>query len=126
MPDPLLPSPARTLTLSEWEKRLARLYERGDRLDVRQDGESYAPDEAVDAYALSAHAEALQSAEVDGELWGTLADLEEEAASDDEAWAKICTFYLERGCVLLRVTGGDEREEWIFEEALARRLGFLD
>lgn len=121
-----MPDPIRTLTLSEWEDRLARLYERDDRLDVRRDGERYAPDEAVDAYALSAHAEALQSAEVDGDLWGTLADIEEEAASDEEAWAKICDFYLGRGCALLRVTGGDEPEEWIFEESLARRLGLLD
>lgn len=126
MPDAPASAPARTLTHGEWEERLARLYERGDRLDLRREGEHYAPDEAVDAYALSAHAEALQSAEVDGDLWGTLADIEEEAASDEEAWAKICAFYQRRGCVLLRVTGGDEREEWIFEESLARRLGLLD
>ena len=114
-----------TLTLPEWDAFLARLYERDDRLDLRAEGASYPASETVDSYVLSAHAEALQSAEVDGALWGTLADLEEEAASEQEAWAKICAFYLDRGCVLLRVTGTEEPEEWIFSRELARRLGLL-
>lgn len=114
-----------TLSASEWADFLGQLYERDDRLERRAAGESYSPDEAVDAYALSAHAEALQSAEVDGDLWGTLADIEEEAQTDAEAWAKITQFYLSRGCVLVRVTGGDEREEWILAGDLAERLGLI-
>lgn len=76
----------------------------------------------ADAYALSAYAEALQSAEVDGELWETYGDLElEGAASNAEAWQEIKHFYRERGFVLLEVRGtgadevaGAEPEEWIF------------
>lgn len=103
-----------TLTLPEWDALLARLYERDDRLDLKVEGETYPASETVDPYVLSGHAEALQSAEVDGDLWGTLEDIEEEAASEDEAWAKISAFYRDRGCVLLRVTGTEEPEEWIF------------
>ncbi|MDO4246770.1 MAG: hypothetical protein Q4C89_12165 [Deinococcus sp.] len=114
-----------TLSLSEWQTFLDSLYERDDRLERRTPGKTYPDDEAVDAYVLSGHAEALQSAEVDGDLWGTLADLEEEAQTEEEAWAKICGFYLERGCVLVRVEGSDELEEWIFAAPLARRLGLL-
>ena len=114
-----------TLTLPEWDALLARLYERDDRLDLKAAGETYPASETVDPYVLSGHAEALQSAEVDGDLWGTLEDIEEEAASEDEAWAKISSFYRDRGCVLLRVTGTEEPEEWIFSAALLRRLGLL-
>lgn len=102
---------------------MAGLYERGDRLERRAPGETYPPEEAVDAYVLSGHAEALRSEEVDGDLWGTLADLEEDAGDEEEAWAKIVAFYLERGCVRVRVVDAPEPEEWVLEEALARRLG---
>lgn len=111
------------LNSAEWEAFLGSLYERGDRLERREPGGEYPPEEAVDAYVLSGHAEALQSAEVDGDLWGTLADLEEEAQSEEEAWARITAFYLDRGCVLVRITDTDEPEEWVLEAALAHRLG---
>ncbi|MCP2015571.1 hypothetical protein L1280_002739 [Deinococcus sp. HSC-46F16] len=112
-----------TLTPDEWDAFLARLYERDERLDVRTPGETYPPEEGVDAYVLSAHAEALRSAEVDGDVWGTLEDIEETAGNEEDAWAKIVAFYLDRGCVLVRVTGSEEPEEWLLEEGLARRLG---
>ncbi|EYB66590.1 hypothetical protein DEIPH_ctg084orf0001 [Deinococcus phoenicis] len=113
------------LTLEQWDAFLANLYERGDRLERREPGGEYPADEAVDAYVLSGHAEALRSAEVDGDLWGTLADIEEEAGDEEEAWAKVKAFYLDRGCLLLRVHGTEEPEEWLLEEGLARRLGLL-
>lgn len=113
------------LTPEQWDTFLDSLYERDDRLERRAPGLDYPPEEAVDAYVLSGHAEALRSAEVEGDLWGTLADLEEEAGSEEEAWQKIARFYLGRGCVLLRVAGQDEPEEWLLEEGLARRLGLL-
>ncbi|MFD1730089.1 hypothetical protein ACFSC4_01565 [Deinococcus malanensis] len=75
---------------------------------------------------LSGHAEALRSADVDGDLWGTLEDLDETAADEEEAWDKICSFYLERGCVLVSVEGLEEPEEWILTAELARRLGLLE
>lgn len=115
-----------TLKSAQWEAFLESLYERGDRLERREPGGEYVPDEAVDAYVLSGHAEALLSAEVDGDPWGTLADLEEEAATEEEAWRKITAFYLERDCVLVRVTDAEEPEEWVLEAQLARRLGLLD
>lgn len=111
------------LTLGEWEAFLAGLYERDDRLERREPGAAYPPEEDVDAYVLSGHAEALRSAEVDGDVWGTLSDIEEEAGNEDEAWAKIVAFYLDRGCVLIRMTDADEPEEWLLEAGLARRLG---
>lgn len=111
------------LTLNQWEAFLAGLYERDDRLERREPGVDYPPEEDVDPYVLSAHAEALRSAEVDGDVWGTLADIEEEAGNEEEAWAKIVAFYLDRGCVLVRVTDADEPEEWLLEAELARRLG---
>ena len=117
------------LSSAEWQAFLADLYERDDRLDRRVAGEPYTRKEAVDEYVMSAHAEALQSAEVEGDLWGTLEDIDETAADEQEAWDKIRDFYLGRGCVLVRVTGPDihpdEPEEWIFAGALARRLGLL-
>ncbi|GMA13746.1 hypothetical protein E5F05_15345 [Deinococcus metallilatus] len=111
------------MTGDQWEAFLANLYERDDRLAVREPGGIYPPEEAVDPYVLSGHAEALRSAEVEGDVWGTLADLEEEAGDEEEAWAKVVAFYLDRGCVLLRVTDAGEPEEWLLEEGLARRLG---
>lgn len=111
--------PTIQLSAAQWQAFLAGLYERDDRLDLRQPGVAYAPDEAVDAYALSAHAEALRSEEIDGDLWGTLEDLELSAPDEDVAWAQIKAFYLERDCVLVNMEPGDE---WIFSAALARRL----
>ncbi|SMB91683.1 hypothetical protein SAMN00790413_01243 [Deinococcus hopiensis KR-140] len=114
------------LTWARWDAFLEGLYERDERLDRREPEQTYARDEAVDAYVLSAHAEALRSAEVEGDVWGTLADIEEEAGNEEEAWGKITAFYLDRGCVLVRVTDAEEPEEWLLEEGLARRLGLLE
>ena len=118
-----------TLSADDWQAFLARLYDRDDRLDLRVPGETYSRKETVDEYVLSAHAEALRSAEVEGDLWGTLEDIDETAADEDEAWDKIRDFYLGRGCVLVQVTGPDihpdDPEEWIFAAGLARRLGLL-
>ncbi|ACO45724.1 hypothetical protein [Deinococcus deserti] len=114
-----------TLNADQWEKLLAGLYERDDRLELREAGQTYPNHEAVDAYVLSGHAEALRSADVDGDIWETLEDLDETAADEEEAWAKICAFYLERGCVLVRVSGMEEPEEWILTAELARRLGLI-
>ncbi|WP_034384636.1 hypothetical protein [Deinococcus sp. YIM 77859] len=113
------------LTRDQWNAFLASLYERSDRLGVREPGALYAAEEAVDAYVLSGHAEALRSAEVDGDVWGTLEDIEEQAGDEEEAWAKIKAFYLDRGCVLLQVTDTAEPEEWLLAEELAQRLGLL-
>lgn len=113
------------MTSTEWAAFLASLYERNDRLEVRAPGGSYAPEEAVDAYVLSGHAEALRSAEVEGDVWGTLADIDEQARNEEEAWMKIKAFYLDRGCVLVRVTDAEEPEEWLLAEELAQRLGLL-
>lgn len=123
-----LPQPTshvKTLSLTEWEDFLARLYERDDRLELKRPGETYPPEEQVDAYTLSAHAEAMQSSEVDGDLWGTLEDIEESAKTEAEAWQKIVNFYQERGCILVRVADTDELEEWILSEDLATRLNLL-
>lgn len=117
--------PILTLSADAWTAFLSSLYERDDRLDLRRPGEQYRADETVDAYVFSGHAEAMQSAEVDGDLWGTLADIEEEASTEEDAWNKIVTFYQERGCLLLRIEGTGEREEWILTEGLARRLGLI-
>lgn len=118
------PSPSTIrLTAPQWDGFLASLYERGDRLERREAGQTYPPLETVDAYVMSAHAEALLSGEVEGDLWGTLDDIEETASSDEEAWQRITDFYLSRGCVLIQITGLDEPEEWILSGDLARRLG---
>ena len=111
-----------TLSPESFDALLERLYERDDRLEFRQPGESYPRSEKVDAYVFSGHAEALLSPELDGDVWDTLADLDEQAASEIEAWAKIKAFYLSRDNVLLRLS---EDEEWIVDAALARRLGLL-
>ncbi|PNY83089.1 hypothetical protein [Deinococcus koreensis] len=112
-----------SLTAQQWDGFLASLYERDDRLELREAGQTYPPLETVDAYVMSAHAEALLSGEVEGDLWGTLEDIEETASSDEEAWQRITDFYLSRGCVLIRITGLEEPEEWILSGDLARRLG---
>lgn len=114
------------LTSQAWQDFLAGLYERDDRLELRQSGETYPRDEAVDAYVFSGHAEALQSAEIDGDLWGTLEDIDETATSDTEAWQKIRAFYAGRDCVLIKITDASESEEWIITERLAQRLRLLD
>ncbi|GGR49083.1 hypothetical protein GCM10008959_07850 [Deinococcus seoulensis] len=114
-----------TLSAGQWDAFLDSLFERDERLDLRQEGESYRRDEAVDAYVLSGHAEALRSADVDGDVWGTLEDIEETADTEDEAWEKIVAFYLGRECVLVRVEDTEEPEEWVLGRELARRLGLL-
>lgn len=119
------PRPAITLTPDEWQAFQDRLYERDDRLELRAPDTVVRRDETVDAYVLSAHAEALQSGEVEGDVWGTLEDIDETAADEQEAWEKITAFYLGRGSVLVRVTDLDEPEEWIFTEELTRRLGLI-
>ena len=110
------------MNIAEWNAFLSGLYERNDRLELRQPGGTYTPDEDVDAYVFSGHAEAMQSVDVDGDVWGTLEDIEESATSEDEAWHKILSFYTERGCLLIQITDADEREEWLVTEDLARRL----
>lgn len=121
-----LPSPSPLhLSGDAWEKFQHSLYERSERLEQRQPGQTYKPDEKVDVWVLSAHAEALFSQDIDPEVWDTLADLDLEAASEEDAWALIKGFYLERGNVLVVVGDGvgEDREEWIFSEALVQRLG---
>ncbi len=119
------PRPTITLTPDEWQAFQDRLYERDNRLELRVPGTVVRRDETVDPYVLSAHAEALQSGEVEGDVWGTIEDIDENATDEQEAWEKITAFYLGRGSVLVRVTGLDEPEEWIFTEELARRLGLM-
>ena len=118
--------PTIRLNPAQWDAFLGSLYERDDRLDLREPGGTYHRDETVDAYVFSGHAEALQSGEVDGDMWGTLEDLEETAQTEEEAWEKIRAFYLDRGCVLLEITGLEEREEWLITERLAERLKVRD
>lgn len=113
------------LTYDQWRAFQASLYERDDRLDVKKDGESYPSDEQVDAYVLSGHAEALQSSEIDGDLWGTLEDLEETAQTELEAWDKIKAFYFAREFVMVRITDARELEEWFFSEKLLRHLDLI-
>ncbi|GAA5435315.1 hypothetical protein ACMT4L_15100 [Deinococcus sp. A31D244] len=114
-----------TLSAGQWDALLESLFERDDRLDLRRDGETYRRDEVVDAYVMSGHAEALRSADVDGDVWGTLEDIEETADTEEEAWEKIVAFYLGRECVLVRVEDTEEPEEWVLGQELARRLGLL-
>ncbi len=111
------------ITPETFSALMERLYERGDRLELRREGETYPRSEDVDAYVLSAHAEALLSDEINGDVWGTLEDLDETAETEEEAWTKIRAFYLSRSHALIRV---GEAEEWIFDESLARRLGLLE
>lgn len=123
------PSPSVVLTAEQWQTFLSSLYERGDKLDLREEGGVYHPrKEAVDAYVFSGHAEALRSEDVDGDLWGTLEDIEETAETEEEAWQKIVAFYLGRGCVLMEVEledAGEAADQWLISEPLARRLGLL-
>ena len=114
-----------TLSAGQWDALLESLFERDDRLDLRRDGETYRRDEVVDAYVMSGHAEALRSADVDGDVWGTLEDIEETADTEEEAWEKIVAFYLGRECVLVRMEDTEEPEEWVLGQELARRLGLL-
>jgi len=124
------------LSQAAWEEFQQSLYERDDRLDRRTDDQTYKLDERVDAWVLSAHAEAIFSQDIDPEVWETLADLDMEAETEEDAWRLIRSFYLERGNVLVRIgeeatnegataegAWPDDREEWIFSEALATRLG---
>lgn len=116
-----------TLSPSEWQNFLDNLYERNERLEIKEPAQQYTKDEQVDSYVLSAHVEALQSTEIDGDLWGTLDDIEIDAKDETEAWAKICHFYLERECVLISVepcntSGNSEVEEWIMSRPLWERL----
>ena len=119
------------LSEDAWAAFQASLYEQNERLERRTDGVNYKPDERVDVWVLSAHAEAIFSQDIDPEVWETLADLDMEAETEEDAWRLIRSFYLERGNVLVRIgegaagdgTGPDDREEWIFSEALATRLG---
>lgn len=104
-----------------FELFLGGLCERDERLDRRPEGEAPVPEEAVDEYVFSAHVEALRSEQIEGDLWGTLDDLELQAGDEEEAWERIKAFYASRGCVLLRV-GSDE---YLLGEELARRLGVL-
>lgn len=110
------------LTPAQFETFLESLYERDDRLELRTPGMSVRPDEIVDAYALSAHVEALRTEDIDGDVWDALEDLEETARDEEEAWQKVRAFYLDRGCIALRV---GEEDEYILTEALARRLHLL-
>lgn len=119
------------LSQNAWEQFQLSLYEHDHRLERRTDGQTYPRDEQVDVWVLSAHAEAIFSQDIDPEVWETLADLDMEAETEEDAWRLIRSFYLERGNVLVRIgdgatnegAGPDEREEWIFSEALATRLG---
>jgi len=124
-----MPAPVSTVHLSDdaWTAFQDSLYERDNRLERRVDGQTYPLDERVDLWVLSAHAEAFFSQDIDPEVWDTLADLELEAANEEDAWAMIREFYLERGNVLVVIGDGvgEDREEWIFSEALASRLGLL-
>ncbi|WP_027480447.1 hypothetical protein [Deinococcus pimensis] len=108
-----------TLTRDQFETFLSGLAQRDDRLVKLAPGERAAPDETVDAYAFSAYVEALRADDIDGDVWGTLEDLELEAPDEDAAWDAIKAFYLPRACVLLRVDG----DEFVVGEELARRLG---
>ena len=124
------------LSQDAWEQFQRSLHEHDDRLERRVDGQTYPRDEHVDVWVLSAHAEAIFSQDIDPEVWETLADLDMEAETEEDAWRLIRSFYLERGNVLVRIGEGttnegetaegaglDDREEWIFSEALATRLG---
>ena len=124
------------LSQDAWEQFQRSLHEHDDRLERRVDGQTYPRDEQVDVWVLSAHAEAIFSQDIDPEVWETLADLDMEAETEEDAWRLIRSFYLERGNVLVRIgegatnggataegAGPDDREEWIFSEALATRLG---
>jgi len=101
---------------------LGSLLERREALLFRSEaGKREKNDEDVDLYVFSGHLEALKSDEIDGDVWGTLEDLEYSAGNETEAWEQIKGFYLERGCTLLKV-GTDE---YILSDVLARKLKLL-
>jgi hypothetical protein len=79
-------------------------------------------DEILDRYAFTAFVEALRSEEFDESPFSTAEDLElnQDFASEDEAWEAIKDFYAARACTLLIV--GDA-EEFIIGEEIARKLG---
>lgn len=125
------------LTMQQWHEFLASLYERDNYLNRKDSQENYSSVEQVDAFVFSGHAEALQSSEIDGDLWGTLEDIEENAANESEAWAAICRFYWERDCILISISNGksrnsytkelaedlpDDLEEWLVDIDLWQRL----
>lgn len=109
------------LTPEQFERFLGELHERDERLDLLPKGAAPEPDEAVDEYVFSAHVEALRSEHIDGDIWGTLDDLELQANDEQEGWERVKAFYESRGCVLLRVAD----DEYLLGEELARRLGLL-
>lgn len=123
-----------TLSSAQWEGWLATLCDLPDSAGPAAMPAQERPPrtEAMDAYALSAYAEALQSSEIDGGLWETYEDLELEGARDDEAaWSQIKDFYVERGAVLLVIKDGgrdemSEVEEWLFASELLERLKLTD
>lgn len=111
------------LSYDEWQTFLQGLREEDEQLLPKDQA---SPDaELVDAYVFSGHAEAMQSSEIDGDLWGTLADIESSAQNEEEAWQKIVEFYTERNCLLLKITDTPELEEWIINEELAQRIGLI-
>jgi len=108
------------LTPEQFQTFLQGLAERDERLESRSPGD-VPGDDNVDEYVFSAHVEALWSDSIDGDVWGTLEDLELDARDEDEAWEKIKAFYLPRACVLLRAG----EDEYVIGEELARRLKLL-
>ncbi|MDO4263782.1 MAG: hypothetical protein Q4C67_06255 [Deinococcus sp.] len=117
------------LTPAQWQAWLDSLCELSSGPAALPPAERPRSASPVDAYTLSAYAEALHSAEVDGELWDTYQDLELEGASDEaQAWKEIKAFYRDRGYVLLEVSAGEqsEAEEWIFAPELLRLLRLSD
>ncbi|MBB6100051.1 hypothetical protein HNR42_003516 [Deinobacterium chartae] len=111
------------MTRAEFDALLASLIERDGALLFRdQAGPSRKGDEDVDLYVFSGHLEALRSEEIDGEIEEHLMDLGyPPAASEEAAWEQVRDFYLERGCVLLRV----EADEYVLSEQLAQHLKLL-
>ena len=101
---------------------LGSLLERKEALLFKSEaGKREKNDEDVDLYVFSGHLEALKSDEIDGDVWGTLEDLEYSAGNETEAWEQIKSFYLERGCTLLKVSS----DEYILSDVLARKLKLL-
>jgi hypothetical protein len=110
------------LNAQDFNALLETLLERRETLMFKKDaGKRERNDEDVDLYVFSGHLEALRSDEIDGDVWGTLEDLEYTAGSEDEAWELIKEFYLERGCTLLKVN----TDEYILNDVLARKLGLV-
>ncbi|RTR26680.1 hypothetical protein [Deinococcus radiophilus] len=111
------------LTASAWQDWLDSLCDLPDGPAALSPEDRPKEAQPLDAYGLSAYAEALLSAEVDGELWDTYGDLELEGAQDEEsAWREIKAFYADRGYALVTVQGTEEPEEWILAPELVSRL----